>query len=283
VIIASASERLLEHARRWRVTIDDSRETPSSLIAYGRRGSQPVVLKVVKHEGDEWRSGETLTAFCGKGVVRVCEHDAGALLLERLSPGHSLVDLVISGRDDEATSIVARIIDVMSAAAAPEACPTVHDWGTAFDRYTATGDSQISEQLVSRAREVYSMLASSQRNPRLLHGDLQHSNILFDRDRGWVAIDPKGVIGDVEFEIGAALRNPRDAPALMANSTILERRLRQYATALSVDYRRVVGWAFAQAVLSAIWSVEDDGRVEASDPSLLLADAIEPMLDRARL
>ena len=38
--------------------------------------------------------------------------------------------------------------------------------------------------------------------------DLQHYNVLFDSDRGWLAIDPKGVIGEVEYEIGASLRNP---------------------------------------------------------------------------
>ena len=33
-------------------------------------------------------------------------------------------------------------------------------------------------------------------NPQmLLHGDLHHWNILSDADRGWMAIDPKGVIG----------------------------------------------------------------------------------------
>jgi streptomycin 6-kinase len=43
---------------------------------------------------------------------------------------------------------------------------------------------------------------------RLLHGDLQHYNVLLDRKRGWLAIDPKGVVAEGEFELGAALRNP---------------------------------------------------------------------------
>ena len=42
----------------------------------------------------------------------------------------------------------------------------------------------------------------------LLHGDLQHYNVLLDKDRGWVAIDPKGVVGELEYEVGALLRNP---------------------------------------------------------------------------
>ena len=41
-----------------------------------------------------------------RGVVRALEWTDGAVLLERLSPGHSLVDLVAGGRDDEATDIL---------------------------------------------------------------------------------------------------------------------------------------------------------------------------------
>jgi streptomycin 6-kinase len=51
-------------------------------------------------------------------------------------------------------------------------------------------------------------LCSSQRYRRLLHGDLHHGNVLHDSERGWVAIDPKGVLGEPEYEIGVALRNP---------------------------------------------------------------------------
>ncbi len=44
-------------ARQWRVTIDRSIETPSSLISFGRRDAQPVVLKVIKRPCDEWIPG----------------------------------------------------------------------------------------------------------------------------------------------------------------------------------------------------------------------------------
>jgi hypothetical protein len=68
---SSARDRLVERAAAWRVAVEDAFETESSLIAYGRRGSQPVVLKIVKRPGDEWRSGELLGEFDGRGIVRV--------------------------------------------------------------------------------------------------------------------------------------------------------------------------------------------------------------------
>ena len=44
------------------------------------------------------------------------------------------------------------------------------------------------------------------------------------------------------------------------------------------DVQRMLGWGFAQAVLSAIWMVEDTGSIEPTNPSLALAETIRPML-----
>jgi len=82
-------------------------ETESSLIAFGRRGTEQVVLKVVKRPGDEWRSGDVVSAFGGHGVVRALAYEDGAVLLERIVPGTSLVDLTRRGHDQAATEILA--------------------------------------------------------------------------------------------------------------------------------------------------------------------------------
>src|SRR5213075_812791 len=86
-------DRIQQHAREWALTIDESFETETSLISYGHRSGQSVVLKTVKHVGDEWNAGEVLSVFNGHGVVRVYEHTGGAMLLERLQPGTSLVKM----------------------------------------------------------------------------------------------------------------------------------------------------------------------------------------------
>jgi hypothetical protein len=64
-------DRFEDRVRDWCVVVNETLETESSLIGFGTRGDQPAVLKVVKQPGDEWRSGEILDAFDGKGVVRV--------------------------------------------------------------------------------------------------------------------------------------------------------------------------------------------------------------------
>lgn len=273
------TERLAELARRWRVTVDLSIDTASSTIAYARRGDEPVVLKVVKQPGDEWRSGDVLRAFDGRGMVRVFEHVDGAVLLERLDPASPLVDLAQRGDDEMATAILCDVIRAMEPRAAPAWCPTVRDWAKGFGRYMTSGDRRIAPNLVARAERCFRTLCDSQREPRLLHGDLHHSNVLFDRDRGWVAIDPKGVIGEPEYEVGAALRNPVECPELIGDRVILERRLTMYVSRLVLDRQRVIGWGFAQAVLSAIWDVEDGHVVDDASSALGLAAALLPMLD----
>jgi len=283
---------MLDHARTWGVVVDNTIETESSLVAFGSRGpgsyeSQPVVLKVIKREGDEWRSGEILQAFDGKGVRRVYEHAPGAVLLERLRPGNSLAEIALSGRDEEATDILAGIIQQMSLrlSMSGDETPrvqatgvTVWDWAKAFERYIATGDDQVPKQLVESAHRLYSSLCASQRQPRLLHGDLQHYNVLFDSERGWLAIDPKGVVGEVEYEIGAILRNPIERPGMFTERSTIERRAKRFTEKLNLDFERVLAWGFAQAVLSAIWDTEDGFPVTAMNPALQLANAIQPML-----
>jgi len=277
--VTTMQERLNDRASAWHIVLGETFETASSLIAYGRREEVPVVLKLVKSRGDEWHSGEVLNAFGGRGMVRVHEFVGGAMLLERLQPGHSLVHLSVGDGDDEATAVLAEVIGAMSPDASVNAYPTIHGWGKGFARYAASGESRLPADIVSEADRVYTRLSYSQTRPRLLHGDLQHSNVLFDAERGWVGIDPKGVVGELEFEIGAALRNPFDRPDIFAAPATIERRLSRFAAKLRLDTGRTLAWAFAQAVLSTIWDIEDGSPGEATHASLRLAEAIRPMLE----
>ena len=211
-------------------------------------------------------------------MVRALEHVDGAVLLERLDPASPLVDLARRGDDEMATAILCDVIQAMAPQGAPAWCPTVRDWAQAFGRFMTSGDTRIALDVVARAERCFLTLYDSQRGPRLLHGDLQHSNVLFDHARGWVAVDPKGVIGEREYEVAAALRNPVECPELIADHAILERRLATYVSRLGLDRQRVIGWGFAQAVLSAIWEVEDGHSIDPTNPALRLAAALLPML-----
>jgi streptomycin 6-kinase len=277
--ITQFMERVAERIRDWNVAVQSTLETETSLVAFGTRGNQPVVLKVIRQPGDEWRCGEVLRAFDGRGMVRVYEYTEGAVLLEMLNPGTSLAAVALNGRDEEATEIIADLIQRMSPAKSSNGFATAEDWGMGFQRYLASGDNQIPIGLVEEGQHRYTNLCLTQKGVRLLHGDLQHYNIVFDIERSWTAIDPKGVVGEIEYEFGAGLRNPNEGSDVFFSREAIQRRLRRYERQSKLDVNRVMEWAFAQAVLSAIWSIEDGFAVDANQPAIRLANAIHPMLE----
>ena len=269
-------------AVEWNVSLAEIRETETSLLGFGTRNDIRVVLKITKQLSDESHSGEVLRAYDGDGAVRVYESETGAVLVERLEPGEQLVNVVKRDGDDEATKILAEVIAKLADHEAPAVCPTVADWGRGFDRYLQSGNEQIPFAVVHEAREMYQELASSQRRTMLLHGDLQHYNVLFDNEQGWTAIDPKGVVGELEYELGALLRNPIELPEVFTNPETLERRLKFLTTALQLDYSRALRWSYAQSILSAIWNIEDGHPLTINNPSLLLTHTVKHILSGSR-
>jgi len=135
--------------------------------------------------------------------------------------------------------------------------PTVAKWGAGFARLRATyggATGPLPTDLVQRAEALFAELLNSSAEPVLLHGDFHHENILAAQRAPWLALDPKGVAGEPAYEVGALMRNPRPQPA-----AVLARRADILAEVLGLDRGRLLQWSFAQAVLSAWWSVEDHG------------------------
>jgi streptomycin 6-kinase len=265
--------------RRWRLTLEAPPvETPSGVVGFVRRDAARFVLKLPRPGGDEVSAVDVLTHFGGDGAVRVLDRGpGGAVLLERAMPGDALTGLVLAGDDDGATAVICSVAAALHRRPAPVAAgvPRVEDWACGFAWHRAAGDARVPAALVDRASALYAILAATQDAPRLLHGDLHHDNVLRDAGRGWLAIDPKGVVGEPAYEIGAALRNPTTDPARFAVTAVADRRAWIAAGRLGLDRQRVLGWGFALAVLSAIWCVQD-----GLDPArgLAAAAAIRPLM-----
>jgi len=260
-------------AATWRVAVEDVVETATAIIAFGSRGDERVVVKVDRQQRDESRSAAVLRAFCGSGTVRILDYAEDALLLERVTPGDSLIAMAATGHDDDANEVLAGVIGRMSGRGY-SSVPTVEEWGSSFERYIAAEDHSLPRPLVEEARKLYEGLCASQQRRRLLHGDLHHGNVLLDSERGWLAIDPKGVLGELEYEIGAALRNPIEYPEVFLDARRIHARIDYFADRLQLDPDRIVGWAFAQAVLSTVWLIEDGFAVDRDHPWLELARRI---------
>ena len=228
-------------------------------VAFVRRGEQPLVLKLLPPGSDEWRSGEVLAHWDGRGAVKVIEQAPGAVLIERAIPGDDLTPMIDAGRDDEATAILCDVMAKLSRPAPDNASfRTVADWGRGFARNRAAAIAVgMDGELIDRAERLFQHLCETQARPILLHGDLQHFNVVHDAHRGWLAIDPKGILGEAAYEIGAMLRNPMTRPEYCARPAVIERRARLICERLGYAYDRVIGWCFAQWVLSDLWAIED--------------------------
>lgn len=210
-------------------------------------------------------------SYNGVGCARLLAADAdmGMLLLERLAPGQMLHTL-----DDEAeiATIAAAVMRrIWHPPPAEHLFRHVSDWIAGMAELRPAfggGTGPFPPHVVDMAEQLFPDLLASSAPPVVLHGDLHHYNILFDQRRGWLAIDPKGILGEPAYEVGALLRNPSpqifSAPNLVA---LLGRRVALLADALGMDRQRLAAWGMAQAVLSAWWSYEDH------DPS----DAIAAM------
>jgi streptomycin 6-kinase len=222
----------------------------------------PVVLKLGVPQRELQTEIDALQHFDGQGCVRLLKADGarGALLLERLLPGSTLADVAATD-DAEATALAAGVMRrLWRNAPAGSDFPTVAQWGLGFGRISAAhhnSSGPLPQPLFDHAERLYGALAASQALPVLLHGDLHHWNILAAQRTPWLAIDPKGVLGEPAYEVGAFLRNPLNAIADPAKT--LRRRIDQLADQLALDRQRLAGWGFATAILSACWSVEDGG------------------------
>jgi streptomycin 6-kinase len=122
------------------------------------------------------------------------------------------------------------------------------------------GTGPFDEKLVERVEHSVKEFFVENHKPVLMHGDFHHFNIL-SSERGWLVIDPKGVIGPACYEVGPLLINPWDDLLKMPNyRQMTERRIDILHEHLGFERERIREWGLAHAILSAWWSIEDHGQ-----------------------
>jgi streptomycin 6-kinase len=248
---------------RWSLTLEAPLpDLGYHYLAYVRTSrGRGAVLKLGVPDRELGTEIRFLQAADGDPVVRLLQADPGrgALLLDRVRPGRPLTTLE---DDQEAARIGARLIrKVPLPVPAEHDYPSLSDWIQAFSRLRARfegGSGPLPDWVLARAEGLYADLTAQGPEPRLLHGDLHHANILWDQEDGWVVIDPKGVIADPAYEAARFQHNP--IPTVLSQDRPVEfvrRRLLILEEVLGFERRRLLGWAYVDAVLSACWSLEE--------------------------
>ena len=228
-----------------------------------RLDGSPAVLKVQWPDRESEHEANALAAWGGNGAVRLIDYDAErrALLIERCEPGTPLS----AENPNLAMEILIGLLPrlwIPAPAAIPSLSDEVTRWFQSLPRRWQRAGRPIERRLVDAALESMHSLVSTQGDQVLVHQDLHADNVLRAKREPWLAIDPKGLIGEPAYETGSLLRNPRLQLLQMPYpARILARRIDQLAEELDVDHARIRNWGLAQAVLSAWWSVEDSGSV----------------------
>jgi streptomycin 6-kinase len=214
-------------------------------------GGATVLLKLLSPlETEEQRGALALRYFDGQGAVRLLRHDDDAQLME-YAAGDPLVTLVERGEDEQATRIIAQVLVQLHGV--PQDAP--YDGLLPLDRWfgalfaKAAADRQVgTETIFVRAAALAERLLADPRDVRALHGDIQHYNIR-QSPRGWLAFDPKGLVGERTYDCANALCNP-GMPELVHDETRLLTHAALLADLLALDRWRVLAFTYAWACLN---------------------------------
>jgi streptomycin 6-kinase len=235
-----------------------------NLVLFGTSDvSGEVVLKLSPPSPETSSEIAALREAAGHGMVRLIDADESAsiMMMERIEPGTTL-DMVIL--DDEAATLVAA---QTMRQFWRDPGPSTRLWPLELwfrDLYAYAPDPSsppegvLPDEHVQWARALGRRLLAEPRSRSLLHGDLHHQNILWGGDRGWVTIDPKGLIGERGYEVATWMLNPWYFPAHESFHAMANRRLDILAQELDEDRQRLAEWCAFHAVLSLVWTLVDD-------------------------
>jgi streptomycin 6-kinase len=259
-------------------------QTMTSHIYTVTRGNETVILKLLSaSETEEQRGAAALRFFDGQGAVRLLRYDEGAHLIE-YAAGDELVTLVEHNEDEKATRIIAQVIKQLHSVPQDAPCDGLLGldiwFGELFKK--AASDRQAGiDTIYLRSALLTQRLLADQREVRVLHGDIHHRNIR-QSSRGWLAFDPKGLVGERTYDCANTLCNP-PIPEIAHNETRLLTNAAILADMLEIDLSRVLAFTYTYACLNASqWSLRlgmDDLAEEFIQWHLKIAVIIEPHID----
>lgn len=247
---------------RWGLVSDgEPIRTHASHLLPVLQGGAPAMLKLPDVE-DERRGYLPLEYWNGDGAARLLarSEQGEAMLIERAIGKRSLAAMARSGAegDDEATAILCDAIAALQKprGPAPAGLIPLDIWFKDLLPAAAKHGG-----LLARAAMEASALLPAQRDVLPLHADLHHDNVLDFESRGWLAIDPKSVIGDRAFEYTILFCDPDladpDPPVAIAPGAF-ERRLEIVLAKSGLERQRLLRWIIAWCGLSASWFLDDE-------------------------
>jgi streptomycin 6-kinase len=229
-----------------------------------RRDGSRAITKQLKPEGLHELSGiDFLDWRKGCGSVLVLDRRNTACLLEDAGT-LMLKDYRLQHGEDAANNIILSVLGELHSAsvdAPPDSLiPLRSHFQPLFERTSGEDKPDLSAALAYSA-SIADDLLSSQSDIRPLHGDLHHENIVSGSERGWLAIDPQGLLGDPAYDVANVFGNPDGAFADIIDPQRITRLVDLFAPAIGCEREKILRYAIAHAGLSICWSLEGGDRI----------------------
>ncbi|MBA2126388.1 APH(6) family putative aminoglycoside O-phosphotransferase [Hyphomicrobium methylovorum] len=266
------NEEFERYVREWNLVPDgEAIVTRTAKLLPVLQSQQPAMLRVAMTE--EAAEGASMMLWWnGQGAARVFAFDHKALLLERATGSRSLLAMSQGGQDLEATRIICGVLEALHAPR-QDALPELTSLDAWFEPLRAA--AALNDTL-ARSAATATRLLNEPRDVVALHGDVHHGNILDFGTRGWLAIDPKGLIGERGFDYANIFCNPDiewPTPPVAVRKEIFAERIETVAELAGIEPFRLIDWIVAWTGLSASWLIADgdDAKVDLEVLSLALA------------
>lgn len=227
---------------------------------------------------DSQRGADFLAWRDGVGCVKLLARTGTMLLMEHAGRTTLRDHLEVHG-DADATRIAAEVLleyHRPSETPPPTSLqPLPRYFASLFDK--AERDRREGHAgPFAEAADMAEALIADQRDIKPLHGDLHHENIVLG-PRGWLIIDPSGLIGDAALDAANMFSNPLDRFDLNRSEERIAAMAGVFAETLQRDVRTILRYAFAYGCLSAAWH-DEGGDKEACDNELAVVAAIRNVL-----
>ena len=256
--LAALPDYLRKLESRWNIRVGDLVEDLSFNVVMFAEGDsgEAYILKLSPPGEDIFREVAALELYDGDGINRLVKVDTEgtALLLERLNPG---VSFWRTEDDELATRTCAELLlrlwrpveDVTK-------FRSLASWTQAIPDYLKTypnGGGFLPHALVDKANGLRAELLD-EADKTLLHADLHHGNILSASRAPYLAIDPKGIVGNKGFDVTAFLRNPLGISKHPGFEATLKRRISIFSEMLGLSEQEIASWSIIQTVLDRCWA-----------------------------
>jgi streptomycin 6-kinase len=221
------------------------------------------MLKVTD-DVDEQAGNALMVWWEGNGAAQVIAHENEAILLSRATGLASLSVMSREGQDDVACRILCHTANRLHTSpkqSLPQLTP-LHAWF-----YPLKSAAVKYGGILTRCAEISEELLSSPRDVVALHGDLHHGNVLDFESSGWLAIDPKGLLGERAFDFANIFTNPDLAnpePPVATVPATFQQRLSIVTRVADLDRERLLKWIIAWCGLSTAWSLESNETVSTT-------------------